>query len=135
MIDTRIFLDSNILLYLQSADAHKANLAEDIARRGGMISVQVLNEVAHVMLYKFRRPWAEINEVLSLLRALFPVQPLTLAGHQQGLRVAERYGLSLYDAMIVASALQAECEILYSGDMHSGLLIENRLLVQNPFTT
>ncbi|MDP2141525.1 MAG: PIN domain-containing protein [Gammaproteobacteria bacterium] len=135
MIDTRIFLDSNILLYLQSADAHKANLAEDIARRGGMISVQVLNEVAHVMLYKFRRPWAEINEVLSLLRALFSVQPLTLAGHQQGLRVAERYGLSLYDAMIVASALQAECEILYSGDMHSGLLIENRLLVQNPFTT
>lgn len=134
MADSRIFLDSNILLYLQSADTGKADLAEELARVGGMISVQVLNEVAHVMLYKFRRPWSEVDEVLALLQALFAVQPLTLPVHLEGVRLGQRYGLSLYDAMIVASALLADCEVLYSEDMHNGLLIEDRLLIKNPFT-
>lgn len=135
MTASRIFLDSNILLYLQSADVEKANLAEELARGGGMISVQVLNEVAHVMLYKFRRPWSEVEEVLALLRALFVVQPLTLPVHLEALRLGQRYGLSLYDAMIAASALLADCEVLYSEDMHNGLVIEQQLKIQNPFTT
>lgn len=134
MTDSRIFLDSNILLYLQSADTEKANLAEELSRDGGMISVQVLYEIAHVMLYKFRRPWREVDEVVALLRALFVVQPLTLAVHLEGLRLGQRYKLSLYDAMVAASALLADCEVLYSEDMHSGLLIEDRLLIKNPFT-
>ena len=133
MSDTRIFLDSNVLLYLQSADAEKANRAELCARNGGVISVQVMNEISHVMLHKFRRPLEDINEVLSVLQRLFVIHPLTLAEHLEGRRLAQRYKLGLYDAMIVASALLAQCEILYSEDMQDGLLVEGRLRIRNPF--
>jgi predicted nucleic acid-binding protein len=127
------FLDSNVLLYLQSADLRKAGLAEKLARDGGCISVQVLNEIAAVMRRKLQSPWDEIQEMLGLLRGLFTVEPLTLAVHVSGLRLAERYQLGLYDALIVASALQANCTVLYSEDMQDGLLVEKRLRIRNPF--
>jgi predicted nucleic acid-binding protein len=127
------FLDSNVLLYLQSADLRKAELAEVLARKGGVISVQVLNEIASVMRRKLQSPWQEIHEVLELLRGLFMVEPLTLDVHLSGLRLAERYSLGLYDAMIVASALEAGCNVLYSEDMQHGLLVEKRLRISNPF--
>ena len=50
-----------------------------------------------------------------------------------GLALAERYGLSVYDAMIAASALHAECDTLWSEDMHDGLVIEDQLRIVNPF--
>nr|MBP8020297.1 hypothetical protein [Agitococcus sp.] len=61
------------------------------------------------------------------------VQPLTVETHAQGLTLAERYHFSVYDSMIVAAALLAQCRILYSEDMQHGLLVEGRLLIQNPF--
>jgi predicted nucleic acid-binding protein len=53
--------------------------------------------------------------------------------HDTGLALAERYGISIYDAMIVAAALRADCDTLWSEDMHNGLVIENRLRILNPF--
>jgi predicted nucleic acid-binding protein len=130
----KTFIDTNILLYLLSADADKANRAEAIVRAGGLISVQVLNEIANVARRKLTMPWVEINEVLTLIRSICPVGPLTIETHDRGRLVAERYGLSVYDAMIVAAALLAGCKILYSEDMQDGLLIDRRLHIRNPFT-
>jgi predicted nucleic acid-binding protein len=62
-----------------------------------------------------------------------PVLPITGDLHRDGLRLAERYGFSIYDSMIVAAALSARCELLYSEDMHAGLVIDGRLTVVNPF--
>jgi predicted nucleic acid-binding protein len=75
----------------------------------------------------------EINEVLALIRSVCPTAPLTIETHDRGRFVAERYGLSVYDAMIVAAALLGGCETLYSEDMHNGLLIEHQLRICNPF--
>jgi predicted nucleic acid-binding protein len=127
------FLDTNVLIYLLSADAKKANQAEAIVHQGGLISVQVLNELANVARRKLDMPWREVNEVLGLIRSLCSVEPLTVESHDTGRRVAERYKLSVYDAMIVASALLAGCDILYSEDMHDGLLVEEQLRIINPF--
>jgi predicted nucleic acid-binding protein len=127
------FIDSNILLYLLSANADKANQAEAVVRAGGVISVQVLNEIANVMRRKLSMSWVEINEVLALIRSICSVKPLTLEIHDRGRLVAERYGLNVYDAMIVAAALIAGCKILYSEDMQNGLLIDDQLHIHNPF--
>jgi predicted nucleic acid-binding protein len=134
MPDPKVFIDTNILLYLLSADHDKADRAELIVQAGGLISVQVLNEMANIALRKLAMPWREINEVLSLIRSLCPTVPLTIETHDRGRLVAERYGLSVYDAMIVAAALLGGCETLYSEDMQNGLLIDQQLRICNPFT-
>lgn len=130
----KAFIDSNVLLYLLSANVNKANQAEAVVRAGGRISVQVLNEIANVALRKLGMPWTEINEVLALIRSICPVEPLAIETHDRGKLVSERYGLSVYDAMIVAAALLAGCETLYSEDMQDDLLIERQLRICNPFT-
>jgi len=127
------FLDTNVLAYLASADSAKARRAEQVLAEGGTISVQVLNELANVARRKMGLSWAETRGLLAPLRALLAVKPLTVETHELGLEVAERYGLSLYDAMIVAAALQAGCETLWSEDMQHGLVVEGRLRVTNPF--
>ncbi|GAB1718271.1 MAG: PilT protein-like protein [Nitrosospira sp.] len=131
----KVFIDSNILIYLLSANASKANQAEAVVRAGGRISVQVLNEIANVALRKLGMPWTEINEVLTLIRSICPAEPLTIETHDQGRFISERYGLSVYDAMIVAAALLAGCETLYSEDMQDGLFVERQLRICNPFAT
>jgi len=130
----KAFIDSNVLIYLLSANVNKANQAEAVVRAGGRISVQVLNEIANVALRKLGMPWTEINEVLALIRSICPLEPLAIETHDRGKLVSERYGLSVYDAMIVAAALLAGCETLYSEDMQDDLLIERQLRICNPFT-
>jgi predicted nucleic acid-binding protein len=133
MSDPEVFIDTSVLLYLLSADNHKADQAEIIVRAAGLISVQVLNEMANVARRKLAMSWMEINEVLALIRSICPVAPLTIETHDRGRLVAERYGLSVYDAMVVAAGLLGGCETLYSEDMQDGLLIDHQLRICNPF--
>lgn len=132
---SKAFIDTNVLLYLLSADTAKADRAEAVARKGGWISVQVLNEMANVARRKLAMPWPEINALLELTRSLCSVAPLTVETHDRGRAVAERYGLSVYDAMIAAAALLAGCDVLYSEDMQDGLWIDDRLRIRNPFNS
>ena len=127
------FFDTNVLLFLLSADAAKADRAEELLAGGGTISVQVLNEFAAVASRKLRMPWPDINEVLTQVRAVCEVQALTVQTHEQALKLAERYGLSLYDALIVSAALLAGCKTLWSEDMQDGQVINRKLTIRNPF--
>ena len=125
--------DTNVLLYLLSADAAKADRAEELLAGGGTVSVQVLNEFASVASRKLRMPWTEIREVLTEVRAVCVVVPMSLETHDAALRVAERYGLSIYDALIVAAAVLAGCKTLHSEDMRDGQVFERKLRVRDPF--
>ncbi len=127
------FFDTNVLLYLLSGDDAKADQAEAALASGGVISVQVLNEFAAVATRKLKMPMAEIREVLATIRAVCKVVPVSEEIHDKGLELAERYGLSIYDAMIVASALLAGCKLLLSEDIQDGQLIEGSLEIRNPF--
>lgn len=127
------FIDSNVLIYLASGDAAKADRAERLVDAGGTISVQVLNEITNVARRKMRLSWQEIRWFLAGVQELLSVVPLTVATHSLGLGLAERYGLSVYDAMIAAAALSADCQMLWSEDMQHGLTIDGRLRIQNPF--
>lgn len=127
------FFDTNVLLYVASGDPAKADRAERLMGAGGVISVQVLNEIANVARRKMGMSWMETRAFLSMMRELLPVQPSTVEIHETGLALAERYGLSIYDAMIAASALHADCDTLWSEDMQDGIVLDVRLRVVNPF--
>ena len=129
------FLDTNVLMYLASSDSAKADRAEALISEGGTISVQVLNEATNVARRKMHLSWTETHALLATLRNLLPVKAITLETHETGLELAERYGLSIYDAMIAAAALHADCDVLWSEDMQDGLSIEGRLRIANPFST
>ena len=134
MNTSNAFFDTNILLYLLSGDPEKANRAETLLAKGGIISVQVLNEFAAVASRKLGLSYPEIREILQTVREVCTVNPLTLEIHDRGLYVAERYGFSLYDALIVAAALLAQCGTLYSEDLQDGQMIDGQLIIRNPFT-
>jgi len=118
------FADTNVVLYLLD-DGPKADRAEVILGQGPRISVQVLNESLVNCRRKAGLSWEEAAAFLEGVRALCPVDV--------GRALAERYGFSIYDAMIVASALVAGCTTLWSEDMQDGLLVEGQLRIVNPF--
>lgn len=132
---TKVFVDSNVVLYLLSGDAAKADRAEALLRHRPTISVQVLNEVTSVCVRKLGMAWLEVGQFLELVRSLChpTVVPLTVEVHDMGRRIAERYGLAFYDACIVAAASIEGCHSLYTEDMHHGLIIEDSLTLRNPF--
>jgi predicted nucleic acid-binding protein len=127
------FFDTNVLVYLASGDAAKADRAEAVIAQGGTISVQVLNELANVARRKMKMSWSDTHALLDTLRGLLTVHPLTVEIHDTGLSLAERYGFSIYDAMIVASALDAGCDTLWSEDMQHGMVLAEGLRITNPF--
>ena len=127
------FFDTNVVLYLLAADSAKADRAEELIARGGLISVQVLNEVVAVARRKLGMTWREIREVTTQVREVCAVAPLTVETHERGVQLAERLGLSIYDGMIVASAALSGCSVLYTEDLQDGQVVEGRLLIRNPF--
>lgn len=126
------FTDTNVVLYLLD-DGPKADRAEEILGQGPRISVQVLNEAMVNCRRKAGLSWKETGAFLEGIQSLCPVEDLTVQTHQVGRALAEKYQLSVYDAMIVSAALIAGCTTLWSEDMHDGLFIENRLRIVNPF--
>lgn len=127
------FFDTNVLLYLLSGDAEKADRAEALLEGSGAISVQVLNEFTTVAVRKLGLSFAEVREVLDTIRTVCVTHPLTIEHHDKGSEIAERYGFSFYDSVIVASALLAGCNVLYSEDLQHHQVIEKRLTIINPF--
>lgn len=127
------FVDTNVLLYLVSADLKKATRVEDLLEERCAISVQVLNEIASVARRKMQLEWDAIHDLLGLVRGLTMVEPVSVDTHDQGLRIAARYKLSIYDGMIAGAALLANCKTLWSEDMQNGLQIDGHLTIRNPF--
>jgi predicted nucleic acid-binding protein len=129
-VDT--FFDTNVLLYLLSGDAAKADRAEQLLADGGSISVQVLNEFASVAIGKYAIDFTKIREILSAIRVVCSIKPLEVETHELGLELAERYRYSVYDSMILAAALRAGCLTLLSEDFQNGQKIDG-LTIRNPF--
>ncbi len=135
MSDVERFFDTSVLLYLLSGDSRKADRVEQLLAERGTISVQVLNEFAAIALRKLRMPLRDVREILDTVRAVCSIEAVTVATHDRGLAVNERYGFSLYDSMIVSSALMVGSQVLYSEDLQDGQVIDGRLRVANPFLT
>jgi predicted nucleic acid-binding protein len=134
---TRFAVDSNVIVYLFSGDAAKADRAEALVAGGTskpVISTQVMNEVTLVMSRKMGLSWPEIERILDDVEVFCEVVPLTLEVHKEARWIAAHYGFRFYDSCIIAFALLADCEVLYSEDMQHGQVIFDQLTVINPFS-
>jgi predicted nucleic acid-binding protein len=126
------FLDTNILVYAQQTGP-KAVISRDLIAQGGTINVQVLNELTNVLRKKGNRSWRDIELVLDDVdNALDPALPLTAATTRAALALARDHGFAYYDALIVAAAIEAGCDTLYSEDLQHGRNIGG-LTIVNPF--
>jgi predicted nucleic acid-binding protein len=127
------FFDTNVILYAFRQDDSRAPVAETLLAEGGTLSVQVLNEFVAVARRKFDRNWEEVRQALDILRVLCPEPvPLTVETHERAVKIAERYGYSIFDSLIIAAALHAGARTLYSEDMRDGQAIDG-LTIRNPF--
>lgn len=132
------FFDSNVPLYLAIGDDTKADLAEALMNDGGVVSVQVLNEIANVALRKYAFKILQVRRFVDRLRYVINVVPVTTETHDLALWVQDRHRFAFYDCTIIASALLADCDTLWSENMHDGLVIDGlvidgRLTIRNPF--
>lgn len=133
MANAKAFLDTNILLYVFSGDTVKADMAEQVLSRGGFISVQVLNEFASVAHRKMDMSFSEIRAVLLPIQQICQTVSLHSDTHTDALWIAEKFGFNFWDALIVASAFEADCTLLYTEDLQHGQIVAERLRIVNPF--
>jgi predicted nucleic acid-binding protein len=128
------FLDTNILVYATLQSDPRSEPARALLSQRCVISVQVLNEFANVAHRKLQKPWSEVMRALAPIRVLYPSpRPITLDTHEAAIAIATGTGYAFYDALIVASALEAGCATLFSEDLRDGQVIDGRLTIRNPF--
>jgi predicted nucleic acid-binding protein len=135
MRDNLVFADSNVVIYAYSrTEKDKQALAADILiNRDCVISTQVLNEYCNVCIKKKFISVSDIQKnIVEILNncGLYVVNETTIS---RALFINGRYGFSYYDSLIVASALECECTVLFSEDMQHGQIIESLLKIINPF--
>lgn len=134
-MNDKAFFDTNVLVYVIGQTDERTSLSEALIAGGGVVSVQVLNELVAVARRKLGMTWEDIGEAVAAIRTLCPSPvSLTIETHEAALRIAEQYGYHIYDALVVASALEAGCATLYSEDLQDGQVIDGRLTIRNPYS-
>jgi predicted nucleic acid-binding protein len=135
----KVFLDTNVVLYAYSEDEmDKQNIASELLKRfdgKALISKQVINELTNILFKKFKLPSDTIESVLLELDTAFTIVDFDLRTQIKAIRLKQTYNLHYYDALIVATALENQCSILYSEDMQHNQVIDGSLTIINPFTT
>lgn len=134
--DGRVFIDSNVLLYLLSDDRHKADIAEallssEVLER--VISMQVINEFVNVARNKAELGWHEIRDNVETFRDACRLVPLTAEDQDIAIDIAEEFRLQWYDSLMIASALRADAPVILSEDMQHGLSVDG-MTISNPFS-
>jgi predicted nucleic acid-binding protein len=135
MKDSKIFIDTNILVYAKiddGQDKHKQALDFINSNESEIIiSAQVLNEL-YIALYKFFKNDSSTRNALTSLITDCQVAPITLQTSQAAWEIKEKYKFSYWDSLIISSALENECEFLYTEDLQDGQIINSRLTIKNP---
>jgi predicted nucleic acid-binding protein len=137
----KAFLDTNIFFYSFDSSApakrkRSIELIESALKEGsGIISYQVVQEFMNVSLHKFAVPLKPEELQIYLANVLRPLCQVSssISLFDLALRMRERYGFTFYDALIVAAAIEADCDRLLSEDMQDGLFIERTVRIENPF--
>lgn len=128
-----VFVDSNICLYVHDKRHAKFLAAKTILESNPSISTQVILENINVCLKKFKQTKSFALAHAKSLQQACTVLPITNSTMTKAMIVFERYGYSIFDSLIIASALEAGCKTLYSEDLHHGQVIEGKLTIVNPF--
>jgi predicted nucleic acid-binding protein len=129
----KFFLDTNIALYTIGQDKQKIEVARGLVAKGPFVSAQVINECVNVCLRKFGFSRVQAYAFADNMMRRTNVLPVDEAVIRKSAAIAIQNQISNWDALIVAAALLAECDTLYSEDMQHGQIFEGRLTIVNPF--
>jgi len=130
----KFFLDTNVCIYAFDADSRKKEIALDlIISNQASVSTQVLMETSNVALKKLKFRNEELKMSIDYITIFCSLHIIELSTVRLAFQINQQYKYSLYDALIVASALESNCSILYSEDMQHGQLVSGRLNIVNPF--
>ncbi len=129
------FIDSNILIYAHTIqDERKKAIAHQIfsLNHEVLLNTQVVNESINVFIKRFNISFSDIEKIVEEIIYYLPIVTLDKSTIRLGLEIHNKYHYSYYDALIISSALQNECSVLYE-DLHHNQKIENTLTIINPF--
>lgn len=132
-MSAKVFADTNVLLYLLSDDIVKKTRAKQVLSAQPVISLQVANEFANVCLKKLKLTPEALLSALKVIEKYAVFIPFGLQTIHKAVALQSRYKLQYYDSLIIATALENDCDILYSEDMQHGLVVDNQLKIINPF--
>ncbi|OQW86844.1 MAG: hypothetical protein BWK78_09645 [Thiotrichaceae bacterium IS1] len=127
------FLDTNVLIYTVTGEERKKEIAINLLCTNAVISTQVVNECINVMSRKWKYDYSQIRLVTAQFTQECQVMTLSLRTVSLAMNLAEKYRYTYFDSLILASALEANCESLYSEDLQHGQVIDQRLRIINPF--
>jgi len=134
----KVFIDSNIFIYAYTGDDEQKHsiacnlLRNNILNNEIVLSVQILNEFYSVMA-RYKYPHDEIKSCLNEIIEQVKVMPLELETVKRCIFIKEKYGYSWWDSLVLASALENDCTVLYSEDLQCNQIIESQLKIVNPF--
>jgi predicted nucleic acid-binding protein len=139
-MSTRFFLDTNIFVYSFDASSPKKAaqatklIRKGIEARGGIVSYQVVQEFFNVALRRFAKPMSSVDAEQYLSTTFRPLLAVhsSSALYGEALRIGARFRLAWYDSLIVASAIEGQCDVLYSEDFQDGQQIGS-VTIANPF--
>jgi predicted nucleic acid-binding protein len=133
----KVFFDTNILIYCYSIDEEdKQKIAlklVDVYSESSLISTQVINELSNILFKKFKLSSIEIENTILEIDNYINIIDFNLTTQIKALKIKDKYKLQYYDSLIIATAIENKCTVLYSEDMQNGLIIENTLTIINPF--
>lgn len=131
----RFFIDTNLLIYYVSNDASRKAVVKDlfVDNENIIISSQVITEFVAAAVKKKILSFDDSVKYAKEFLDLFYLDLIDNEVLLLSFKIAEQYKYSIWDSLIVASALESNCSILYTEDLQDGQVIENRLRVVNPF--
>jgi predicted nucleic acid-binding protein len=136
----KAFLDTNILVCARDKGAGQKHLAAEALLRDlwetrrGRVSIQVLNEYFVTVTRKLK-PGLSPREAWADVVSLQAWAPIIMDGRllERGQLLFRQHNLSWWDALVVAAAQAADCDLLYSEDLGAGRAYDGVRIV-NPFT-
>ena len=135
-MNDKIFFDTNVILYSYSVatDSRHVMAKQLISNTQGFISTQVIQELCNVLIKKFKLDQISISRAINEIDNNFNVLINNIDTIKVALNIHFKYSFSYYDSLIIASALQNECSVLYSEDLQHNQKIEKSLTIINPST-
>lgn len=132
------FVDTNVWLYalIVNDDAQKHQIAAEIVQGGNVVvSTQVINETCVNLLRKTNLSETQLYDLIVSFYAKYEVIATEVQVLLRASRLRAQYSLSFWDSLVVASAIESGCNVLYTEDMQEGLTVEGQLTIINPFRT
>ncbi len=130
----KIAVDTNVLLYfLDISLPEKRKIAAEIIVKRPTFNSQSLSELINVLNRRWKFPKSKIIQVAAGLLEECEYIPLSNRMVVKSFDLVRKYDFQLFDAIIIASALEADCTILYSEDLQHRQVVENKLTIINPF--